>query len=360
MRRAGTLTFSGLAVALLGGRSSALAAGTTDAAVQQDIRILNTAIAAEHEAVAAYQLGAESGLLEPGTLKVAVTFQGHHRKYVDALVKAVRNLGAEGVDARASYDFPVDQLKQQTDVLKFAAGLERGAVSAYAGAIPSFDNRDLSSAAASILADEAMYWAVLRGALGLDPYRVDRCGIAGKGIGRRSGCLRRYYAPPQLAPVSPSAQRSDRRFRGHGCCPGVFYRCFPATGQSEKSCCSAHLVGTGNAQRRAHALAKKPQVSLYGRTRLRKCTESVGASATAGSTRPQSGECTAATHTQRLYRRATGCISCGIYAASSRALLGENDGGNSGNRNSDCENSLTSCAIITAETAHEIQRRLRN
>jgi rubrerythrin len=68
-----------------------------------------------------------------------------------------------------SYDFPVNDLKNQADVLTFAASLERGAVSAYAGAIPLFGNRDLSSAAASILADEAMHWAILRQALGLDP-----------------------------------------------------------------------------------------------------------------------------------------------------------------------------------------------
>jgi len=42
-------------------------------------------------------------------------------------------------------------------------------VSAYAGAIPLFDNRELTSAAASILADEAMHWAVLRNVLKLDP-----------------------------------------------------------------------------------------------------------------------------------------------------------------------------------------------
>jgi len=169
LMQAGALTFSGAAVAMLGGASKAFAAGATDEAVQQDIRILNTAIAAEHEAVAAYQLGAESGLLEADVLKVAVTFQGHHKKHVDALVKAVRSLGGEDVHAKADYNFPADQLKQQSDVLQFAAGLERGAVSAYAGAIPVFDNRDLSTAAASILADEAMHWAVLRNALGLDP-----------------------------------------------------------------------------------------------------------------------------------------------------------------------------------------------
>ena len=42
-------------------------------------------------------------------------------------------------------------------------------MTAYAGAIPKFDNRDLSQAAASILSDEAMHWAVLRQVLGLDP-----------------------------------------------------------------------------------------------------------------------------------------------------------------------------------------------
>lgn len=169
MSHAGALTFSGVAVAMLGGRSAALAAGTGDAAVEQDVRILNTAIAAEHEAVAAYQVGAESGLLQPEVLEVAVTFQGHHKEHVDALVKAVGDLGGRPADALERYEFPVDRLQNQSDVLHFAAGLERGAVSAYAGAIPVFDNRDLSAAAASILADEAMHWAVLRQVLGLDP-----------------------------------------------------------------------------------------------------------------------------------------------------------------------------------------------
>jgi hypothetical protein len=169
IRRSGALTFSGVAVALLGGRSTTVAASTSDDAVMQDIRILNTAIAAEHEAVAAYQVGAESDLLTPEVLKVAVAFQGHHKQHVDALAKAVRSLGGKDVAAKRDYDFPVDRLKSQRDVLQFAAGLERGAVSAYAGAIPVFGNRDLSAAAASILADEAMHWAVLRHTLGLDP-----------------------------------------------------------------------------------------------------------------------------------------------------------------------------------------------
>lgn len=173
LTRAGVATFSASAIALLAGCSSksAMAAAHANSTnnMQQDIRILNTAIGAEHEAVAAYQLGAESGLLVPGVLKVAVKFQGHHKQHIDALSAAVRKLGGNPADAKSHYDFPVEQLKAQQDVLEFAAGLERGAMSAYAGAIPIFDNRELSAAAASILADEAMHWAVLRSALKLDP-----------------------------------------------------------------------------------------------------------------------------------------------------------------------------------------------
>ncbi len=167
---AGKLTLSGTAIALMSGLNTAYA-GSADKSKQlaQDVRILNTAIAAEHEAVAAYQLGAESGLLNSGALKVAVKFKGHHKEHIDVLASTVRKLGGAAVDAKRSYNFPVSKLKSERDVLMFAASLERGAVSAYAGAIPLFDNSDLAKAAASILADEAMHWAVLRQVLGLDP-----------------------------------------------------------------------------------------------------------------------------------------------------------------------------------------------
>jgi len=164
----GGLAMSATAVAMLAGTSTLALAGSNNS-VEQDIRILNTAIAAEHEAVAAYQIGAESGLLEKAVLKVAVAFQGHHKEHIDALSKAVKSLGGAANDAKEKYKFPLEKLKNQADVLSFAAGLERGAVSAYANAIPAFNNRDLSLAAASILADEAMHWAILRNALGLDP-----------------------------------------------------------------------------------------------------------------------------------------------------------------------------------------------
>jgi rubrerythrin len=161
------LALSGAAVALLAGKH-ALAASVGEAGAD-DARILNTALGAEFEAVAAYQLGAESRLLQRPALDLALSFQGHHKEHADLLARTVEKLGGKPVTAKARYSFPAEQLRTQADVLKFAARLEQGAVSAYLGAVPLFANRDLSKAAASILGDEAMHWAILRQALGEVP-----------------------------------------------------------------------------------------------------------------------------------------------------------------------------------------------
>lgn len=165
--RSGGLVLSGAAVALLAGQD-ALAA-KAGGAKAGDIQILNTAIGAELEAIAAYQLGAESKLLTKPVLDLAVTFQGHHKQHVTLLASTVEKLGGKAATAKAKYNFPVDQLKTELDVLKFAARLEQGAVSAYLGGVPLFGNRDLAKAAASILGDEAMHWAILRQAIGEPP-----------------------------------------------------------------------------------------------------------------------------------------------------------------------------------------------
>ena len=165
----GKLTLSATAVALLAGETGLLKAGRVEAATEDDVAILNSALGAEQEAVAAYQVGAESGLLSGDVLNLAVQFQGHHKEHADVLASTVSQLGGSPAEPLERYDFPVDQLKNQNDVLRFAAGLEKGAVSAYLGAVPLFENRDLAKAAASILGDEAMHWAVLRYALGENP-----------------------------------------------------------------------------------------------------------------------------------------------------------------------------------------------
>jgi bacterioferritin (cytochrome b1) len=164
--RSGAL-LSGAAVALLAGRET-LAARTAPGG-EADVRVLNGALAAELEAIAAYQLGVDSGLLQPPVRSLAQTFQGHHREHADVLAKTVAKLGGAPATAKAKYAFPAESLATQADVLRFASKLEQGAVSAYLGAVPVFGDRDLAKAAASILGDEAMHWAVLRQALGEVP-----------------------------------------------------------------------------------------------------------------------------------------------------------------------------------------------
>ena len=97
------LLLSGSAVALLAGRD-VLAAQSKDATAG-DARILNTALGAELEAIAAYQVGAESGLLQKPVLALALQFQGHHKEHADLLAKAVQTLGGKAVAAKSKYNF---------------------------------------------------------------------------------------------------------------------------------------------------------------------------------------------------------------------------------------------------------------
>src|SRR3712207_174045 len=120
------LLLSGAAVALLAGRDAL--AQRSGSAKPNDVAILNTALAAELEAVAAYQVGAESGLPETPVLALAGQFQGHHKEHADVLAQTIRKLGGKPAEPRAKYEFPTSGLKNQADVLRFAAGLEKGAV----------------------------------------------------------------------------------------------------------------------------------------------------------------------------------------------------------------------------------------
>ena len=167
LRGGGRTVLSTVAIGLLAGSPALIRSAA--AATPDDVAILNGALGAELQAIAAYQAGAESGLLTPGVLDVAVTFQGHHKDHAELLRGTIEQLGGKPVEAKADYGFPLDTLKGEADVLRLAAGLEEGAVSAYLAAVPQFGDRILSQAAASILGNEAMHWATLRAALGDAP-----------------------------------------------------------------------------------------------------------------------------------------------------------------------------------------------
>lgn len=177
---AGTATLSAAAVTLLAGCNGMARSGFMGAAaqpagpgnrqmaaadVQQDVAILNAALGLEHQAIAAYQIGAESGLLQQPVLGVAVQFQGQHRTHRDLLANTIRQLGGQPVQAMTQPEYVrslnAAALRNQNDVLRLAHELEKGAAEAYIAGIPNFDNRDLSQTAARIVADEVMHWTVL-------------------------------------------------------------------------------------------------------------------------------------------------------------------------------------------------------
>lgn len=166
LRAAGSATLSATAVALMAGcESMAQGSGT-----MSDVNTLNVALGLEHEAINAYQLGAESGLLQQPVMNVAVGFQSHHKEHRDALIATIRKMGGTPVAEKPKAEYAralnAASLKNQADVLKLAARLERGAANAYLGVIPSFGDKGLAQVAARLAADETMHWTALAGAIG--------------------------------------------------------------------------------------------------------------------------------------------------------------------------------------------------
>ena len=148
MRGLGTATLSAAAVGLIAGCNSmaeekSMASGDP----ASDLWTLNDALGLEHQAINAYQLGAESGLLEDGVL------------------------GDTPVEPKLTAEYAADlnagSLKNQTDVLMLAARLELEAVEGYLSVIPKFGDINYSHVAGRIAADETMHWTVLAQALGL-------------------------------------------------------------------------------------------------------------------------------------------------------------------------------------------------
>ena len=170
LRGSGITVLSASAVALLAGcERMAVAQSANGGAAANDVGILNTALALENEAISAYQLGAQSGLLQKPVLEVAVLFQTHHKEHRDALIATIRKLGGTPVtaksDAEVAQALNASMLKTQADVLRLAQRLEKGAANAYIGVIPSFGDRALAQVSARLAADEAMHWTVLTQAL---------------------------------------------------------------------------------------------------------------------------------------------------------------------------------------------------
>lgn len=165
---AGAATLSAGAVALLGGFPVAgLAANEAG-----DVGILNVALGLEYEGIAAYQIGAESGLLKKPLLDVALLFQSHHKQHAEALMGAIKQLGGKAIADKSMDEYKkspklnVASIKTDKDVLRLAQRLELGATNAYLGVIPSFQSKSLAKVSGRLAADEVMHYTALTQALG--------------------------------------------------------------------------------------------------------------------------------------------------------------------------------------------------
>jgi hypothetical protein len=166
LQRAGALALGAGAAGLITSRSAIAAAPK----FQSDIGVIQTALALEHEGIAAYRLAGKSGLLSKGTLEVATIFMGHHEVHRDSLAKLVTQAGMKPVEPKSDADYVAGlnlaSLKSEKDVVELATTLEHGAASAYIGQINAIKDPKLANLFASISADEATHWTALNAAGG--------------------------------------------------------------------------------------------------------------------------------------------------------------------------------------------------
>lgn len=142
--------------------------GAATSSSYDDITLMNTALALEHEAIWAYGLAGRSGLLSAKAKEVGLLFQGSHELHRDLLADAIRNKSGQPVEPKKEYVFGVP-LANEKDVLELAFKLEIGAARVYLYTVDRFQDRALAASAGRILSDEVLHATVLRSVLGREP-----------------------------------------------------------------------------------------------------------------------------------------------------------------------------------------------
>ena len=163
------LRTAGLAAAGVGALSlfetPAMAASASAVKAGGDMDILQVALALEHEGIAAYKIAGGSGLLTPDVLKVALVFLGHHNAHRDSLASLIQKGGGKPVESQSDAEYikalNLGALKSQLDVLNLAAGLEKGAASAYLGQSLALKDKALTRLFVQLSTDEAIHWSLL-------------------------------------------------------------------------------------------------------------------------------------------------------------------------------------------------------
>ncbi len=160
----GTLALAGTPALAATGRGKAFNKSAND------LDILQVALALEHEGIGAYTIAGGSGLLTPDVLKVALVFLGHHKGHRDSLAALIQKVGGKPVEPKSDAEYiaalNLGALKSQGDVVTLAAGLEKGAASAYLGQASALKDRSLTRLFVQLSTDEAVHWALLNAAAG--------------------------------------------------------------------------------------------------------------------------------------------------------------------------------------------------
>jgi Ferritin-like domain len=123
-----------------------------------DVDILNFALTLEYLEAAFYKEGIAKAGLSGDAKKLATEIADHEQQHVEALTQAIKKLGGKPV-AAPGVTFP---FKDQKSFLKLAQVFEDTGVSAYNGAAPMIESKEVLGAAGSIVQVEARHAAAIR------------------------------------------------------------------------------------------------------------------------------------------------------------------------------------------------------
>jgi rubrerythrin len=132
-----------------------------------DIDILNFALTLEYLEAAFYEEAAGVKGLTSEVAGYVKTFGDEEQEHVDALTATIRDLGGMPVEV-PGVDFG-DAFSSADKFIALAITLEDTGVSAYNGAAPMIESKDLLATAGGIVQVEARHAAAIRYAAGEDP-----------------------------------------------------------------------------------------------------------------------------------------------------------------------------------------------
>ena len=132
-----------------------------------DIDILNYALTLEYLEAAFYEGAAKTPGLSKEVAGYVKTFGAEEQEHVDALSTTIKDLGGTPVEAPQA-DFG-DAFSSAEKLIPLAITFEDVGVSAYNGAAPEIESKELLATAGGIVQVEARHAATIRLAAGEDP-----------------------------------------------------------------------------------------------------------------------------------------------------------------------------------------------